>query len=436
VHAYAREAGSMSTQLAQDAAFRQHCNRYLEPLRLGLQQSRRRSWREVFLRLTLSVPLLAAVAVVPLLRKGPEDDFWWWAYGFILLVSACVLMIWVVLPWWTHKDEMKAEVLPRLLPFFGYAYDPEPKTDLEQYVPWAVLPRYNQSAVGDEIRGCHAGIPLRLLELRLRYRETRPNRSSGIATRSRDAVGALVFGGILLELRLAQAVAGTTLIGTPGMFRGHASVLDSSGLEELPLGKVALKAWTDDVDAANAILNATRLRDIEALATGTGLGGLRMSWHRDRIIALLDFGEDFFELPQRRRIDFDADGEQVRTQLSRITAVIDALTLDPVEGAAASTPIAPHPARPQTVHALDEQRGCLWMLLFSVGGFCLYTWLLAGHVRPLGVLALSSTAGALAGVFLSKLLFNRGRMGSLLLFVLCLLGLAPVLPPETLAFWR
>lgn len=74
------------------------------------------------------------------------------------------------------------------------------------------------------------------------------------------------------------------------------------------------------------------------------------------------------------------------------------------------------------------------MVLFPIAGFCLYAWLLAGHVRPLGTLALAATTGVLAGVFLAKLLFHGGRVGTLILLALCLLGLAPILPPEMRPF--
>src|SRR5690554_3697403 len=348
--------GRMPMPLAQDAAFRQHCNRYLEPLRLELQQNRRRSWTALFLRMALSIPLFAAVAIVPLLRKGPEDDFWWWAYGFILLLTACVLLIWTALPWWTHKGVMKSEVLPRLLPFFGFSYDAEPKPDLGQYAAWAVLPQHNQSSVEDELRGHHAGVPLRAMELRLRHRSVSAHGRRRLG-RPREAVGALVFGGVLLELQLAQPIAGTTLIGTPNMFRSpQAAVGDDSGLTAQPIAGRSLKAWTDDPAAAGAVLTADRVAGIEALVATAGIRGLHLSWHGDRVIALIDFGENLFELPQRRGIDFVADGELLRTQLARITTVVDALALDPVAGADTepAAPVSPYVPRQKAQASLDE----------------------------------------------------------------------------------
>ena len=426
----------MPMPLAQDAAFRQHCNRYLEPLRLELQQNRRRSWTELFLRMALSIPLFAAVAIVPLMRKGPEDDFWWWAYGFILLLTACVLLIWIALPWWTHKGVIKREVLPRLLPFFGFSYDAEPIPDLGRYAAWAVLPQYDQSSVEDELRGHHDGVPLRAMELRLRHRSASAHGRRRLG-RSREAVGALVFGGVLLELQLAQPIAGTTLIGTPNMFRSpQAAVSDNSGLTALPIGSRSLKAWTDDPAAASTVLTADRVAGIEALVATADIRGLRLSWHGDRVIALIDFGENLFELPQRRGIDIVADGELLRTQLARITAVVDALALDPVAGADTepAAPVSPYVPQQKAQASLDEQRGCLWVVLFPIAGFCLYAWLLAGHVRPLGTLALAATIGVLAGVSLANLLFHGGRVGTLILLALCLLGLAPILPPEVRPF--
>lgn len=403
----------MNSSLANDTAFRHHHDRYLQPLQRDLENHRRKCWRELFLvRLPVSLVLLAAVAIVPVLGKGPEDDFWWWIYGFIVIFTAAVLGIWCVLPWFTHRERLKTEVLPRLVPFFGeFRYERDPKVDPRRYQDWAVLPTFDRSSTEDEVSGRHAGITFSAFELRLTQRHSDAGSRAG--TRGSEHK---IFKGLLMAVTIPQPVKGTIVLGTRNMFRADFRIREQSGLRKVFLEATDLQAWASDPDAAVVLLKPDLLARIEAKIETLGIRRLRMGWHDDQLVMLVDFGKNLFELSQSKAVDFYRDAEQVRSDLARLTDLIDTLELDPLPEADAET--APLSERmkidsPDPEGVLEDQKGCLWMILFPVIGFCTYAWLLADQMQPLAVLYTAAIVGVLAGVFLVKLLFHGGAAGHL-----------------------
>jgi hypothetical protein len=420
----------MNPSLANNTAFRHHHDRHLQPLQRDLEDHRRSCWRDLFLvRLPVSLVLLAAVAIVPLLGKGPEDDFWWWAYGFIVLFTAAVLGMWCVLPWFTHRERLKSEVLPRLVPFFGdFRYEPEPKLEPRQYLDWAVLPTFDKSSSEDSVSGRHAGVAFSACELRLTRRHHNPGSRAGDGGSEH-----VVFKGLLMAMTTPRPVTGTIVLGTRNMFRSEFRIRDNAGLQEVFLEQTALQAWASDPDAAIVLLKPDLLARIEATIETLGIRNLRMGWHDDQLVILVDFGRNLFELSQRKAVDFYRDAEQVRDDLALITDLIDSFELDP--GPDADAQPAPLAERmkvdnPAPEGSLKDQKGCIWMILFPVIGFCAYAYLLAGHMRPLAVLGTAAIVGVLAGVFLVKLLFHGGRLGTFLMLVACLLVLTIAVPEQ------
>ena len=420
----------MNSSLANNTAFRHHHDRHLQPLQRDLENHRRNCWRELFLlRLPASLVLLAAVAIVPVLGKGPEDDFWWWVYGFIVIFTAAVLVIWCVLPWFTHRERLKTEVLPRLVPFFGdFRYEPDPKIDPRRYQDWTVLPSFDKSSSEDQVSGRHAGVAFSAFELRLTQRHRKAG--SEVGTRGSEHK---IFKGLLMAMTIPRPVKGTIVLGTHNMFRSDFRIRDDSGLQKLFLQNTRLQAWASDPDAAIVLLKPELLARIEAKIETLGIRKLRMGWHDDQLVMLVDFGTNLFELSQRKAVDFYRDAEQVRDDLARLTDLIDTFELDPLSESEEET--APLSERmkiddPAPEGVLEDQKGCIWMILFPVIGFCTYYWLLAGHMQPLAVLYTAAIIGVLAGVFLVKLLFHGGRLGTFLMLVACLLVLTMAVPEQ------
>lgn len=421
----------MNSSLANDKAFRHHHDRHLQPLQRDFEGHRRRCWRDLFaLRLPVSLVLMAAVAVVPIMAKGPEDDFWWWIYGFVVLVAFVVLFIWCALPWFTHRERLKTEVLPRLVPFFGdFRYEPEPGASLARYKDSGVLPRYDKAVAEDEVSGFHAGVPFRAVELRLSEKVSESNRHGTGSRKSEHKV----FNGLLMAVDSARPVNGTILLGTRRMFGGAFRIRDQSGLQKVFLEGTRLQAWASDPDEAMVQLMPELLARLEKMIETLGIRQLRMGWHEDQVVMLIDIGKNLFELNQLKEVDFYRDAEQVRDELARLTGLIDALELEP----ATETDSEPAPLgermkilSPKPEGVLEDQKGCLWMVVFPVIGFCAYYWLLAGHLEPLVVLYIAAIGGVLAGVFAVKLLFHGGRLGTFLMLIACLLVLTLAVPEQ------
>jgi hypothetical protein len=421
----------MNLPSVDSTAFRHHHDRYLAPMREWLQAKRDRAWRQIIMRAVVSPFLLAAIIGTVLAVKRPEDDFFWGLFAFIVFLFAILLFGWCAIPWGAHKARLKSDVLTRLVPFFGdFAYRPEPEEISGPSVPAVLLPRFNKDFKEDEVVGSHAGVPLRALEVNLNYEY-----STGTG-KNRRTVTEELFRGVLLELVLASPVRGTVLFGTPDLFEGRGVVPADAGLEPVELEHKAFLAWASDPAEARRLLDPEFLARAAALQSRGGVKRMRMAWQGDRLGMLVDFGADFFELPQRGAIDFHRDAGIVGEQLGRVTAVIDLLGLDPVPGVDSNAPRHVEDrirwAKPLEANAEEEDRGCLPMVLLSVASFCTYVVVLSSVVRPIGVLLLALGFSIIAGMGLAMLLFSKTRIRGVVLLAIGLLGLAPALPDEVL----
>ncbi|HRQ63670.1 MAG TPA: hypothetical protein PKZ76_02175 [Xanthomonadaceae bacterium] len=421
----------MNLPSVDSTAFRHHHDRYLAPMREGLQARRDRAWRQIVTRAVVSPFLLAAIIGTVLVVRRPEDEFFWWLFAFIVFLFVILLFIWCAVPWGVHKMRLKSDVLTRLVPFFGdFAYRPEPEGILGPSVPGVLLPPFNRDFKEDEVVGSHAGVPLRALEVSLSYEYTTGT------SKNRRTVTDRLFKGVLLELVLATPVRGTVLFGSPELFEGRCAVPADAGLEPVPLDRKEFMAWSSDPAEAASLLDPEFLARAAALQSRGGVKHMRMAWQGDRLGMLVDFGADFFELPQRGAIDFHRDAGIVGEQLGRVTAVIDLLGLDPVPGVDSDAPRHVEDrirwAKPLEASAEEEDRACLPLVLLSIASFCTYVVILSSVIRPIGVLLLALSFGMLAGLGLSMLLFSKSRVRGLVLLAIGLLGLAPALPDHVL----
>ena len=346
-----------------------------------------------------------------------------------MIFAAAVVDLWCVLPWFTHREWLKTEVQPRLVPFIGdFRYEPGPTIDPWRYRNWEVFPAFDKSSTEDQASGYRAGVPFSAFELRLTQRHRRTGSGAGTSGSERK-----VFKGLLMAVSIPRPVTGTVVLGTRNMFCADFKIRENSGPQKVSLEGTAIQAWASDLDAANVVLKPELLARIKATIETLGIRKLRMGWHDEQLVMLVELGKNLFELSQSREVDFYRDAEQVCDDLARLTGLIDTFGLDPVPGADAET--APLIERmkidnpdPEGVH--EDQKGCVWMILFPVIGFYVYCWLLADHIQPLAVLGAAAIVGVLAGMFLVKLLFHGGGLGTFRMLVTCLLVLIVAVPEQ------
>lgn len=424
----------MSMPSIDSSAFRHHVDRHLEPLRSGLAARRRDARKQLVLRTTISIVLIVAIAASGWLTYRRDDDFYWWLLGFMVFAFGVALFLWCAMPWFTHRDRLKHDVLTRLVPFFGdFSFLPEASLAPGEFAESGLLPQYNDHSVEDQLNGSYRGVPLRAVDLTLRHEYT--SRSSRNSSRSKTVER--VFKGVLLALELPRPAPCDMLLGTPDFFEKRFALRDDAGWQRLELPHGGLQAWTRDPDAGARFVNHALVDRVAALISRGGVRNLRMAWHGTQLAMLIDFGEDFFELPFRGEIDFRKFGEIVEGQLSRLTRVIDLLGLAPA-GMEPDAPMRSLDQRMSQAAKLDadhekQDRGCLPMLVFTAAAFCAYLWLLVGVVQPVAALLLASVFGVLGGFGVAAVLFGeRRRRSAWVLVLIGLLGVSPALPDQTL----
>jgi hypothetical protein len=417
--------------------FRRFRDTHLEPLRGGLEARRRISLRRIALRIALSLLVLGIIVAGMLWVRGSGDEGFWWVFGTVVVLTCFGFGVWCYLPWGLHRMRLKSEVLTRLVPFFGdFVYRLDPKWDLKALAASHCLPRFNKDFLEDEVSGVHAGICFRACEARLEYEYTR--RSGSGSNRTTVTERDEVFDGLMVEVELPEAVRGTVLFGHASAFEGpRRQVPAEAGLHPVEVGQPDFRAWGSDPVAARWLLDPEFLARAAALSSRFGVRELRMTWHGERLLLLLDYGEDLFELPQRGELDFDRVGETVGGQLGRLTGTLELLGIEPIpEHQRPSQRSLAERVAAGTLFAADmerkEDRGCLPTLALFTLSFCVFLWLLAGQVAPTGVLGLALVFGGAVGVGLANLMFSGRRVLGIVMLLFGLLGLAPALPAERL----
>ncbi len=426
----------MTSPLIDSSAYRHHVDRYLEPLRRDLTTKRTEAWKKLKFRAAISSVLLIAMAGFGWWGYRSEEEFYEWLLAFIVFAIGLALFLWCAAPWRRHRGRLKHDVLTRLVPFFGdFSFLPDASLSPAGFAGRGLLPVFTHHYATDEVQGSHRGVPLRAAEVTL-LREYQTSTSMDRAGSSKGVE--TVFKGVLMEIGLPHPVAGTVVVGSPDLFLNRFAVRDDEGLQRLDLPCKNLEAWADDAGAAARLVSGPLLERVATLVSRGRVRSLRLSWHGQTLAILLDFGENFFELPMRGEIDFSGFGAIVQDQLSRLTMVIDLLEVAEPSGDA-DTRMRPLDERMPQCSELPEdfeQRdlsGWLPVVILTVVGFCTYLWLLTDQVRPLGALGLASVFGVMAGANLGYVL-SRGLRGlsRVPMLLIGLLGISPALPDETL----
>jgi hypothetical protein len=429
---------TMARRSIDSSAFRHHVDRHLEPLRADLSAKRSAAWKQLVFRVTLSVVLIASIVGSGWLTPQPEDDlYWWYWWMFVVMVAVfgTLFCIWCALPWSRHGFRLKHDVLTRLVPFFGdFSYRPKGTMSPSEFADSGLLPVHNDHWVEDEVTGSHRGVALRAADVELLYKRTIRMRRGGTRRVVED-----VFDGVLLALELPKPAACGVLLGTADCFRGRFAI-DDDVWHRVDLPHDGLEAWTRDPAVCTSVLDAKLLDRAAALVSGGHVRRLRMAWHGKTLVMLVDFGENFFEMPFRGEIDFRHFGEIVERQLACLTRVIDQLDIPATGASANSSPRSLQQRMRQDTHLAPDfeanqsrNLGCLPMIVFTPVGFCAYLWLLADAVHPLVALGLAFTFGSLSGFGLGQAVFGKiSRWRGVVAILIGLLGITPALPNETL----
>jgi hypothetical protein len=240
------------------------------------------------------IPAGTAIAVVLWLVAQRGDDPPG-LFGFFLFVILGALGGEV---WAAHKPERqyrqiyKERVLPQLAAGVGdLTYRAASKDRVRKLGAERVLPDYDSLQADDEIAGTYNGMPLEIIEVRLRRRSNKKTR--------------VVFDGLLVGVTLPRSLTGTTVVmpdrGTWENFknRWRGGSLEPVRLEHLEFEE-RYEVYTTDQIEARALLTPAFMERFMALAESSGFalpGG--MAEGNMLVVALpKGFGtRDFFEPP-------------------------------------------------------------------------------------------------------------------------------------------
>ena len=164
--------------------------------------------------------------------------------------------------WATYKLERqyrrryKDQVLPQIASELGnLTYRESSKANVERLAALRILPEYDSLTSDDEIHGEHKGLPIRIIEVRMRRR--------------RNKRSVTVFDGLLVGITLPRSLTGTTLVLTDrGVWenfkaRWGGAALETVRLEHQEFEKRYEVCSTDQIEARALLTPAFMERFVE-----------------------------------------------------------------------------------------------------------------------------------------------------------------------------
>jgi len=303
----------------EDREFRRYYNLHLKPLEQHYESLRREAVKETNLRIIAALTTwLATVTAIGYL--APLGDGFTTALVIALaLLAGLGLGLWAWSPAQAHVDQLKEQILPHIISFFGnLRYQSEPDFDPRQYRDWKVLPVFDESYSEDLIEGCYHGVPLKLAEIKLIYRKTRSSGGNSVTEHITK------FEGLMLAFKLGEDYPGVTLIhDQDSKMIDH---LDET-LAKIGSGSGFKVLATNDATGAK-LADAHFLERLAEVATQFKARHLIVGLHANQLVMMIRHKGNYFEMSHRNKTNFAKDAKRVREQLGRVFSIVDLLHLE------------------------------------------------------------------------------------------------------------
>lgn len=423
-----------SSLLDEDTRFQSYYARYLEPLEQRFEALRRKAVKERNRRVVTALAAWLAAAGGILYMANPIGEFWPFV-AFFGLVTFIGVGMWAWLPAVAHQLRLQDQVLSRIVPFFGdLRYQSEPDLTPGRYDDWLILPYFSETSSEDQIEGRYRGVRLKLAEVSLKY-ETRSSTSAGRSLM-------IAFDGLIIDLGLGQEYPGVTLIRSRGSDMKGRFHLDQT-LDEMGSGSGFEVFATGDAPGAT-LADASFLERLAEVSSQFEARQLFASFHKDRLVMLIEHKGNYFEMSHRQKTNFARDAERVRGQLGHLFAIVDLLKLpgEPTEGEAeAGTWEIPEFPELPDLKVADPYDiggwGCLSTFVMFGVAMLAYLWLLDSELSKGALLWWSAFGGSLLalGLFQGVRGVFRRSIGAVIFGLILLAGAFAVLyytvPSET-----
>lgn len=296
--------------------------RALEPTLRELELLRTQAIRAVkarsVTRLPAGIVILVVLYVMAQWNKGLDPL----GMLFMAFVGAMIGEGWAV--WKPDRDytrEYKARVLPQIARRFGdLTYRRASAGGIAMLRERGILPRHDSARVEDEIAGTHHGMPVSIVEARLKARKGKHTR--------------VVFDGLLVQLTLPRSLTATTAIAPDrGALGNLTAQWRSMGLQQVrledPRFEARYEVYGSDQVEARALLTPAFMERLMALEALSGMAPPGATAQGNRLMIALPKrlgAGDLFEPPPY----WKPSGGQALVRMSRdiraVLAMADAVS--------------------------------------------------------------------------------------------------------------
>ena len=253
------------------------------------------------------------------------------AFTTLILVSIGLAapFFWIFSPIWSYKENIKKEIFPNVLNFFGdFKYHIETKKSVKEYYATELIPKHDTEIAEDHIVGTYKEIKIDLFETQLsrkvKYKDSNGNTSTRLKT---------VFDGLILELSMNKSFGGKTVVKKDSGTVGNWFIKKSTSLKKVkledPIFEKMFEVYSDDQVEARYLLTVTFIERLKELVDNFGGRSIQCCFYNNKLLMMIPIEKDMFEPGSIYEAeDFIDDSKSLLKELSLIFNIIDSLKLN------------------------------------------------------------------------------------------------------------
>lgn len=300
--------------------------REIAPHARDMEAKRQSRVAAFYRRIGVSVPMLAVAAgalyTIGFLQEQPV-----WS-TVILILGALGAGYWISRPAAKHREELKDLVIAPICHLLGdmrYSRKAKGGFDPRHFREAGVVGSYNRSKLEDLFTGRHRDTGFRMAEARLR----RANRGS------KRSSSRTVFKGVLFDIEVPKPFSCRVLLTADkgglvnrmeGFFRDKFGGMAPVSFDH-PAFEDRYEVYTDNAEAARALMTPALLDSLVALSEAAGEEALRAAFVNGRFLLALPNSGNLFEIGKLHRSleHLEADVRSLLDQVTLPHRVIDYL---------------------------------------------------------------------------------------------------------------
>ena len=267
-------------------------------------------------------------------------------FSNLIILGVVILMyIYNVFPAYKYKSNIKQEVFPKMISFFGenFRYSPNTTGEVRNYKEFPILPYYDIEESEDVFTGRYKDVDIHMFETKLsKLREYTTKTSGGAKIRKKKKVQ--VFKGLFIAFNMNKNFKGKTIIlkesGRIGNWLGHIArkLNNKAGYRRLKLENVkledvefekAFEIYSSDQIEARYLLTTAFMDRLLKTYKYFNKRPLQACFTNQTLLITIPFNKNLFEPGSIfDRETFIDDAKKLIREMSIIFRIIDTLKLD------------------------------------------------------------------------------------------------------------